>query len=302
MCSDGRNRFVEMSVSVIEDHGEQSILSVLRDVTDLRVANIAVTQAHSELRRMLDVQDRVQDEERSRIARELHDDLQQTLAAIKIDLYVGTTISGSDSADLGAIISRVGGLAEDAIESVRRIVTDLRPRTLDELGLVPALERLHREFSRRTGIAVALTTGAEVARSLAGHPGVATCVFRVVQEALNNVAKHSRSGSAQVGIVIDAGGRCLLTISDAGKGFTLSQAASPESFGLRGMRERVQAIGGSLRIASVPGVGTKVSASLPLVDPARTGELQCDDDDLGAFRPFAGHEESSPDAALVGGP
>jgi signal transduction histidine kinase len=152
------------------------------------------------------------------------------------------------------------------IESTRRIVKDLRPQMLDDLGLVPALEALCEQFSATTGIACTVQADKAADERASAAPPLATCLYRVAQESLNNVAKHARASAVQVRLALDADQCALeLQVSDDGQGPGDAAAPrKPESFGLLGMNERLRILGGSLALQGAQGTGTTVRARLPL--------------------------------------
>jgi signal transduction histidine kinase len=191
---------------------------------------------------------RAQEEERGRIARELHDEVGQALTG----LILGLEALPDDRA------RALKELARYTLAEVRRLALDLRPSVLDHLGLEAALERYVREFSARTGIAVDLSY--HLTRPLSRE--LETVVYRVVQEALTNVARHSGSPRAAVG-VLEVEGEVRVFVEDEGRGFD-PQGVGPGHQGLWGMRERVELSGGRLVVESAPGEGTRVQARLPL--------------------------------------
>jgi signal transduction histidine kinase len=220
----------------------------------------------------------VQEDEWSRLSRELHDEIGQTLTALRIE------ISGALAAlrtEPDAAEQRLGEarlLAERTVETVRNISRLLRPSLLDDLGLEPALQSLVEEFNRRGTIACDFA-GEEIAAALPDSHR--TCVYRVVQEALTNCARHSQARRATVRLW-QSGGELNVEIHDDGKGFPAGPRGGPKGktgLGILGMRERVAALGGELAIESAPGGGTRVSARLPLpFAPAAKGEGGTDGD------------------------
>jgi PAS domain S-box-containing protein len=268
--ADGSARTVESAGTLIIDGEEVSILVVLRDITEHQHTRDALAQSHAELQRLVAAQDSIQEEERKRIARELHDDLQQTLAAIKIDLAAVEQGLRRDAADVQPLLAEIDELAAAALESTRRIVNDLRPQMLEDLGLVPALEALVGQFSRRTGMTCHLEAQTLAGDSTWESPALATCLFRVAQEALGNVAKHAQASVVNLRLTA-VGERIALRISDDGKGMRAGDRRKPLSFGLLGMQERVRAFGGTLQIDSRPGVGTTVEVIVPAANAAAPG-------------------------------
>lgn len=209
-----------------------------------------------------------QEEERARIARELHDETGQWLASLVLQITALLEKAGEPALreQLGQMLCSVTA----AIEGVRRITRGLRPRALDETDLATALGSCAADFSRSHGIAVELETPGLAAGDRL-PPGVEITVFRVVQEALTNVARHS--GASEVSIVIDRGARGVrILVEDDGRGFDPSAAGaagddSPTGLGLRGLRERISILEGRLEIESGPG-GTTLYVTIPL--PAGT--------------------------------
>ncbi len=265
--ADGSSRSVEATSTLIKDHDALAILSVLRDVTELKDVQSALVRSHSDLQRLVAAQDKVQEDERKRIARELHDDLQQRLAAIKLDLFaIGQRLT-DDPESVSPLLAEVDELASAAIDSTRRIVSDLRPQILEELGLVPALESLTGQFGKRTGIACQFEVHGEAADEQALHsPALMTCLYRVTQEALNNVATHSSASLVQVRLAGSADDRLVLRISDNGNGMSSGDRNKLNTFGLLGMHERIRAVGGVLHIDSHPDTGTTIEVVVPAAD------------------------------------
>jgi signal transduction histidine kinase len=231
---------------------------VMRDVTALHTIHAELQASHAALRRLVAAQDSVQEAERKRVARELHDDLQQTLAAIKMDTVAIGLQLRQDPARVAPMLTKIDELATAAIASTRRIVNDLRPQMLEELGLLAALEALAADFAQRTGIDCRVDSDGDVEL----EPSVATCLYRVAQESLNNVLKHADARQVQIAIGCD-GDRVRLNVRDDGKGLQATDRHKPHSFGLVGMSERVHAAGGSLRIDSAPARGTRVEVEVP---------------------------------------
>jgi len=211
------------------------------------------------LRRLFDAQE----QERSRLARDLHDELGQQLAAIMIGLR---TIEQAQ--DLGQARERAHAVAAAGaagLGEVRRIVRALRPTVLEDLGLGVAIERLCEDFQIVYGVPVDFTMSIEPAQRFA--PPVELCIFRVVQESLNNAAKHAAATRVTVDVEADEAS-IRLSVTDDGLGFDVG-GPTATWFGLIGMRERVELLAGTFDVRSSPGAGTTIRAQLPATRPAR---------------------------------
>jgi signal transduction histidine kinase len=197
-----------------------------------------------------------QETERSRLARELHDQTGQALTSILLGLRA---IEDADPEQIHVRVEGLRVLVTEALQDVRRLAVDLRPSTLDDFGVVTAIERLCGDVSAKSGISVdfhALGKGERMPRE------VESCMYRVVQEALTNVIKHSNAGN--VSVLFTPGEReVTLIVEDDGAGFDPARVP-PERLGLLGMRERVGLVGGSLTLESSPGAGTTVRVTVPL--------------------------------------
>ena len=206
-----------------------------------------------------------QEDERRTLSRELHDDLGQMLSAMLIDLR---RLNISDKSEVQERLVSVCELAEDCIGKVRNLALMLRPSVLDDLGLVPALRWQARELARRTDLKVKLIADEITASAPDSHR---TCIYRVVQEALNNCAKHSKASTVRIS-VREEEGALLVTVQDDGNGFDPRQE---KGMGLLGMEERIEQLGGLFHIESERGRGTVLSIrlSLPVREPAISGRV-----------------------------
>jgi signal transduction histidine kinase len=197
-----------------------------------------------------------QEGERRRLARELHDETGQTLTSMLIGLKA---LEETVSPEARGMVAGLRSSVVSSLRGVRRIVVELRPKALDDLGLVAALERLATSVSEETGLSVAFKTE-PFAHRLPSE--IESALYRIVQEGLTNVVKHAQARHASV-FLASSGETVLLVLEDDGLGFDL--AATPErGFGLEGMRERVQLLGGRLEITSRDGEGTSVLAEVPV--------------------------------------
>lgn len=197
----------------------------------------------------------IQEQERVRIAREVHDELGQALTAMKIDLRQLAQRQPSLAEPLGAISRTV----DNTVDLVRRIATDLRPAILDDLGVTAALEQQLRRLRESTGMQTTLTVAEEPELDML----TGVTLYRIAQEGLANVIRHAEATEVEVALAIE-NGSAVLEIRDNGKGMSREQIDSARSLGLLGMRERAELLGGSVAIESRPGAGTCVRATLPL--------------------------------------
>ena len=211
---------------------------------------------------------KVQEDERRRLARELHDGLGQTLTALTNQLERLEQKAGQDAGlpaeEVRARLADSVELARNALNETRELSRLLRPPVLDDLGLLPALAWLARTLEQRTGLAVAVHAEGLEERI---DPDLETLLFRLVQEALTNVLKHAGVPRAEVRLA--RGGALSLRVADAGAGFdaaSLDGASDPSGSGLRGMRDRVELFGGRFAVLSAPGEGTVIAVDLPPAD------------------------------------
>jgi signal transduction histidine kinase len=219
-----------------------------------------VDEQSAELRELAAIANSAREQEKSRIARELHDEIAQALTVLSMDLRWIEQHALADPQVLRTKLGSMADVVEDAMVSTRRIAADLRPLMLDDLGFVPAAEWLVDNFSRRTGVSCAFRVDPEDVELVEPQ---ATAAFRIVQESLNNIGRHARASRAEVSVRRDAE-RLSLRVSDDGCGFDPGTARKPQSMGLAGLRERVLILKGELSIDSAPGRGTAVEVRLPL--------------------------------------
>jgi signal transduction histidine kinase len=203
-----------------------------------------------------------QEEERKRVARELHDETGQGLAAVLMSLEaVENNLTPDTPAPLRAQLSRTRALTEHSLRDLRTLIRDLRPTALDDLGLIPAIRWYAENHLEPHGINVTVTATRWNGRL---PPPIETVLFRMMQEAVNNIARHSTAHNVKISLVADDGG-CHARVEDDGQGFTRGTARSSEEggWGLVGMRERAALIHGKVQIESAPGAGTRVLIDVP---------------------------------------
>lgn len=254
---------IDASISHVE-YGERRYYTViLRDVT-LRLRSMEeLTRSRAEIKALAAAAQDALEHEKRRIARELHDELGQSLTMLTMDVaWCKARAAGSDPG-VEARLARMEDLLKSTVASTRRIASDLRPLMLDDLGLAPALEWLVQNTAQRTGIQCSLAMEENALSLPQTH---STALFRIVQEALTNIAKHARATEA--GVEVERhDGRLVVRIRDNGTGFDATGPRKPSSFGLLGLRERASLLQGTARIESTPGGGTVVEIDLPLPDP-----------------------------------
>ena len=236
----------------------------ISDISERCMAEEALRNSRQQLRALTGRLQSGIEEERTRVAREIHDDLGQLLTALKINLdwmerHIGES---KDNAALNPMLERVvesGEVVENAIESVQRIAADLRPALLDNLGLVEALREETRRFEARSGITCRLELPPD---AVILTPKAATSVFRVFQEALTNVARHANATVVTISLAAQ-GDQVVLQVEDNGEGIRPEALKDPRSLGLLGMAERAEGIGGQFAVAPSGARGTLVTLQLP---------------------------------------
>lgn len=221
-----------------------------------------VSEAKLELERLSARLMDIQEEERRRLSRELHDEIVQNLAVLKMDITQTQALTSARVPEARETLSRARALAERTVRAVRDISLLLRPSLLDDLGLGPALQWQTEDFTRRTSVSCEFIEG-EV--NIALSDAVKTCVYRVTQEALRNCEKHSKATHVRVRLA-QSDTEVLVEIEDNGKGFAggTSVRQPPGHLGLLGMRERAVSAGGHLEAVSAPGRGTKIVLTVPV--------------------------------------
>jgi two-component system, NarL family, sensor histidine kinase UhpB len=264
---------IEVTASSVGDPVQGAIGSVLvfRDVTARKLQEASQKKAQSELRSLATHLESAREAERTRIAREVHDELGQMLTGFKIDLaWLEKKLSAQPEtarATLQEKVHTMTSLLGEMMQCVRRISTELRPGVLDDLGLVAAVEWQTKDFQKRTGIKAQLRAGLSD-RSLPRE--VSTALFRVLQESLTNVARHAEAKSVRVRLA-EQGNNVLLEVVDDGRGITDVELGKTGAFGLMGMRERIFPLRGRCEIRGVPNRGTTVSVIVPIEGAAEGG-------------------------------
>ena len=254
---DGNEFPLEISLAQYQSDEGWYCSAIIRDITGRKQAEQRLSELSAHLQN-------VREEEKARIAREIHDDLGGTLTALKMNTHwleeELSTIYGS--AVFGDYVKSMSQQLDEAVLATRRIITDLRPTILDDLGLLAALEWQADGFYKRTGI-VCCVNCVENAGNVGQERSIA--LFRIFQEALTNIARHSGASTVEVDYHND-GHEIILTVSDNGRGMQEGQSIARTSYGIRGMRERIEQLGGEISFASPPDGGLSLTVVLLLPD------------------------------------
>jgi signal transduction histidine kinase len=230
-----------------------------REIDERTKAERELRTSHEELRSLSTHLQSVREEERQGVAREIHDELGQALSTLKLDLALMKEELRQAPAAAERRISSMSDMCDTTIKAVRRIITQLRPRLLDDLGLTAAIEWQAEEFQQRTGIHCSLSI---IPDEITLDAERSTAIFRILQETLTNVARHSGATAVTIQLRLDTTG-VTLTVQDNGRGIPRNRALDSRSFGLLGMRERAHYWGGTVTIQGKPMQGTQVAVFLP---------------------------------------
>ena len=258
----GDTREVEIALAPLPEHGPQAVQMVVSDVSQRNREVRALERSRQALKRLSANAVEAREEERRRIARELHDELGQSLSALKMEI--------ADCADIDNLstehprVSLILARLDDIMNSVRRIAADLRPLMLDDLGLGDAIESLAHDFARRMGVQVHLNV--EHFDPPAGEQ-VSIALYRMVQEALTNVARHAHAGHVHIDLRRQDD-ELVLSVRDDGIGMPGLPPQRDSQYGLLGMQERADMLGGRLELDNPPEGGAQVRVRVPLRRPA----------------------------------
>ncbi len=227
---------------------------------ELETSNLELRRSREELHELAATGAAAREQEKSRIARELHDELGQALTALRMDLVWLEQQGAAGDRQVATKLATMRELLDGTVAATRRIAADLRPLMLDDLGLVPAVEWLVQNFERHHGVSCRLEVDPPDF-DLADPQS--TAVFRIIQESLTNVARHA--GASQVEVNLSrADGEIRVRVRDNGRGFDPAGPRQPQSFGLTGLRERTHLVAGRIRVDAAPGHGTVIDVSIPL--------------------------------------
>lgn len=240
-------------------HGEPIWEGVMWNITQSKQTEADLRESQSQLAALSRHLQNAKEEERERIARDVHDVLGGNLVALKIELSLLTHRLASDPADARGRVAAIAGLLDEAIATVSRVTRELRPGILKDFGLAAAVECQAEDFFHRTGLPVHILA-ADHDIDLPEEAGIA--LFRIFQEALTNVCKHANATQVTVRLMQE-GDEIRLEIQDDGRGIRHEDLRRPRSFGLRGIQERLASLGGQFVITATPPAGTRLTATLP---------------------------------------
>ena len=267
VAKNGEKKLISWNNTVLKDTDGRTIgtASIGEDITEQKRLEQELLKNSQQLQALTAHLQRIREEEREFIAREMHDELGQILTSLKMNIvFLKRELEKNTSAEMKnkilAEFEFINLTIDKAVSEVRKLITQLRPELLDKLGLVPALEWYAEEYSKRTNIKCEFTS--ECGELILSHD-LELAVFRIVQEAMTNTAKHSGAKSVQIR-ACKKGSLFSVEITDDGKGIPESELDGDTSFGLLGMRERAHLIGGTLRVSGVSGKGTTVKLSVEL--------------------------------------
>lgn len=266
--ADGSEFPIESTISQMIIDGKRQFTAVLRDVTDRRRAEADLHAMNRQLRALSASLQDVREQERTRISRELHDELGQQLTGLKLDLsWLSKRLKEGRELPPDTM-EEMRRQLDEAIASVRRISTELRPLILDDLGFGEAVSWQAAEVAKRSGLEIRLDLeAAERVR----NSDLATALFRIVQESLTNCVRHAQASSVEVSLIA-SDKDLVLTIRDDGRGFA-NEGRQGGGIGLVSMRERADALGGLLEISSSPGAGTIIQVKISLHMPVLAGDV-----------------------------
>ena len=246
--------------------GQVLLGGIAFDITERKEAETQLQDTYRQLRDLTQKLEHAREDERKRVAREVHDELGQTLTGLKFDLaWLNEELEKKGNAYQSPLVEKIHdmtNLVQTAIDTARHLARTLWPTVLEDLGLVAALKELARDFQCRTGIQADLTVSPQL-QNLPHHMRLHTMLYRAAQEALTNVLRHARATKVSLDL-FQEGTMLIIKIQDNGCGITPEQVTQTRSLGLRGLRERALAVGGDLRIIGQPNMGTTILIQIPI--------------------------------------
>ncbi len=258
---DGSYIWVETEGSLIYKDGKPyAIQGIGRDITEKKTAEETLRKSREQLRNLASHLQSIREEERTVVAREIHDELGQALTAIKMDLSWLNKRMPEKQDLLFKKTKSMSELIDSTIQTVQRISAELRPGLLDDIGILAAIEWQAEEFKKRTGVACELSVGSQ---DITLDSERSTAIFRIFQETLTNITRHANATKVKVNL-LKKGNRLELKIKDNGKGISEEKISDSKSLGLVGIQERVHFLGGTITIKGIQGKGTTIAVSIPL--------------------------------------
>lgn len=259
IAADGRTIWLRGIVRGVAEQKQNKLRGIMVDISERKNVEARLKESFEQLRNLAVRLQSIREEESTRIALEIHDELGQALTGLKMDLTWLNKRMSPDQATLSEKVGSMLKLVDSTIQTVRRISTELRPGVLDDLGLVAALEWQSDEFQRRTGIRCQISLPED---TLPLDKEKSTAIFRIFQETLTNIARHAKAKNVTITMRTDAE-HLYLVVRDDGVGIPMQKINDPHSMGLISMRERAVFLGGKLNITSQPMQGTIVSLQVP---------------------------------------
>ncbi len=251
---------VEMQLQLSRLSRGPVFFAMVQDITERKRAEADIARSHAQLRALSSHLQTVREEEKAHIAREIHDELGGLLTALNMDVFWLAKRTPPELAPLHEKLAAMTQLVSDAVQTTRRIATDLRPTLLDDIGLTAAIEWQVKEFQKRMGLNCQLTLPA---METPLNKDYSIALFRILQESLTNIARHAAADRVDISLEWGESG-IVLAVSDNGCGIAQERILNPQSHGVRGIYERAIHLGGSVDISGVPGAGTRVTVTLPL--------------------------------------
>jgi PAS domain S-box-containing protein len=265
---DGSIFVADLSPAILAIAEKEYLVVSFRDITERKRVEEKLRKSYEQLHQFAVHLQSAREEERSEIAREIHDELGQALTGLKFDIsWIGKKLP-KGTEELQDKTRSIAGVIDGTIQMVRRISSELRPGVLDRLGLVAAIEWQVQEFHNRTGINCTLSPTFE-GLNVDGDRSLA--IFRILQEALTNVARHANATAVDISLSLDSR-NLMLEVRDNGEGISESAVLDPKSLGLLGMKERALAFGGRVNVVGNPGSGTRVILAIPCAPAENKGE------------------------------
>lgn len=257
---DGSIIYVETYSHQIMYEGKRVWLGLAQDVTDKYLAEERLQKSYQDIRQLASNLQNIREEERTTIAREIHDELGQQLTGLKMDIYWLSRKINTTDEEIAAKLTQSMDLINATVASVRKIATNLRPSILDDLGLIAALEWQGEEFEKRSGTRVEFTNEAG---DITLNPDVVTGIFRIYQELLTNVARHANASLVRV-LLQNKADTIYFKLTDNGSGFDPELISKKKTLGLLGIKERTLLLGGTYEFKSRPGEGSETIITIPI--------------------------------------